>query len=355
MKYLPVFLVLFFLYSCEKSDENSQKTDFSSGIIITNEGGFQKNNGSVSFFDTKNDILRNNIFDSVNKRSLGDVVQSFAAVSGKGFIVANNSQKIEVVDLKSFASIGVISPFSYPRFALGVNNSEVWVSNGKFQGKIYVIDVKTLKIKDSVDVGFGPEVLLQVENSVFVANSGGWGSDSTISEIDVVSKKVIKTHFVGDLPVDLVSDSQKNIWVLCKGKPSYYAGGKTQAKLVKLDSQTKQISLNFDLGYSEMNPLRLCYHYENVYFGGADLGGIFKMNEKDAEIPKIPFYKQEGTQQIYAFEMADLHSGELIIPTLYVLKVKSFDSNGILETVNENSVVLKTYSAGIVPNGIWFY
>ena len=54
----------------------------------------------------------------VNNRPLGDMVQSFSVADDKGFIVVNNSQKVEVVLLNTFKSSGcirgILSPVFYP-------------------------------------------------------------------------------------------------------------------------------------------------------------------------------------------------------------------------------------------------
>ena len=105
---------MFLLCGCNDK-KNVSGGLYEHGVIITNEGNFGSNTGSVSYYNPSTDSVYNSIFEDANsKRPLGDVVQSFAVADKKGFIVVNNSHKVEVVLLDNFQSVGVIAA-SYPR------------------------------------------------------------------------------------------------------------------------------------------------------------------------------------------------------------------------------------------------
>ena len=207
--------------SCNKTEDKPVDTGFLHGVYIVNEGGYSNNNGSITYIDKASSLIYYNLFKQVNGRGPGDVIQSFAISNDMGFIVANNSQKVEVVDLETFASIGTITGVDYPRYFLGISNTKGYVTDGAFQGNVLVIDLESFQISSQITVGNGPENIIMTGDMVFVANSGGWASDSTVSVISTQVDQVVKTILVGDNPTDLVEDVNGDVWVLCKGKVTY--------------------------------------------------------------------------------------------------------------------------------------
>ena len=77
-KLLLIALSISVLFSCQKEDNNSVDNYIEPGsALVVNEGGFTKNNGSISFI-TLSKTVKNNIFEqSNNGLTIGDVVQSF--------------------------------------------------------------------------------------------------------------------------------------------------------------------------------------------------------------------------------------------------------------------------------------
>ena len=92
------------------SGPNCEISSFENGVFIIHEGNFQGGNASLSFLNYFTGIMSNGVFSSANNDvPLGDVGQSMEVHNGKGFIVVNNSGKIEVVDLNGLSSAGTIS------------------------------------------------------------------------------------------------------------------------------------------------------------------------------------------------------------------------------------------------------
>lgn len=217
------------LTSCEETEDtpiiaaNNLK-----GMFVVCEGGGGNANGDITFYNGDSAKPVKNLYFSVNKVALGDVVQSFDIVDSLGFIVVNNSQKIIVVSMKTFKFIKTISGFSYPRNIVRANDNTVYVSNGKGKSKggnyIYSINLTTLTKSDSIEVATGPEKMIVVNSKVYAAIAGGWENDGkTVVEIDPSTFKITNNFEVASVPVDMVADKNNDIWVFCKGIATYDA------------------------------------------------------------------------------------------------------------------------------------
>src|SRR6056297_3295490 len=162
--------------SCEE-DENDDQINIE-GIYVVNEGNFGSNNGSITLINPDEKETIQNYFSKNNNWSLGDVVQDLSFYEDKGFIVVNNSQKVEVVDKETFESLGVIEGLSYPRQFLGINDNKGYLTNGSSatgeNGNVLVIDVSEYLVIDTIEAGKGPESMVKYENNVYVTNSGGY-------------------------------------------------------------------------------------------------------------------------------------------------------------------------------------
>ncbi len=351
-----VFLFLAFIgtvsifFSCKKSYTPPVDTGFMYGAFIVNEGAYNQNNGSISYIDLDSNYIINNLFSSINGRPLGDVVQSFAVDNDKGLIVVNHSAKVEVVDMKTFVSLGTITGCDYPRYALPVNDNEAWLSNGSQAGKVYVMDLTGMDITDSIDVGYGPEKMVQSDDKIFVANSGGWANDSTVSVIDVNSRKVVKTILTGDNPVNLVTDANGDIWVLCKGKVVYDQNwnviSETDSKLQKISHTTEDIEKSFIIGQKGdyFNPIRLAIGSQGNLLYFAEHDGIYRMSIQDTQVPDAPIIYGK----FYGLAV-DPASG-----MIYALDAGNFTGAGILYRYDPHGMLRDSAQAGIAPNDVYF-
>ncbi|MFK8102236.1 MAG: DUF5074 domain-containing protein, partial [Saprospiraceae bacterium] len=82
MRLIYCFLICCcFFMACQKEDNTPNaplNIESAKGVFISNEGGFNAGNASVSYYDFATKNIRNKIFQDANARSLGDVLQSMA-------------------------------------------------------------------------------------------------------------------------------------------------------------------------------------------------------------------------------------------------------------------------------------
>lgn len=337
--------------SCEKDDAGPAPGGYAGGIIVTNEGAFGSSNSSVSHYSPDSNKVTNNLFEIVNGRNPGDVLQSFGFEGDMGVIVVNNSQKIEVVDLETFESTGTITGFSYPRYFTGLGNGTGYVSNGSLAGEVYLVDLNLMEVTDTIDVGMGPEQMALSGGYVFVPNSGGWDFDNTVSVINAGTHQVEKSLVVGDVPVKAVTDANGDIWVLCRGKVVYDDSwniiDETDSRLVRIDGTTHEVVSNIVIGETGdfFNPsyLSVCPDGLELYFGESD--GLYVMGIDENQQPASPLIEKDFTAVI-----TDPGTGNIMGLTL-----TDYSSAGQLHIYSAGGTEINSFDVGIGPNGLYSF
>lgn len=338
-------------FSCVKENPDSDNgIGFTHGAFITNEGAFGNSNGSVSYFDTDSSYLINHLFESVNGRPLGDVVQSVAIAGDKAVIVVNNSQKVEFVDLQTFESVGVIEGLEYPRYFLAINKSKGYLTDGNFAGRVYVVDLVSLKITDTIPCGAGPEKMLNIGNKILVANSGGWGNDSTVSVIDTEKDLITDTWNVGQNPTDMVLDKDNQVWFLCKGKvvwnQDWTIGEETISSLSVVDPVNGQIKRTINIGsvgdFYWPQRVGINTRRDRIYY--LEAGGIHAITNISISSSNAPLI----SGSFYGFGIdpeTDL---------IYALHAPSFTTSGWMIRFQPGGVRIDSLEVGIGPSQVVF-
>ncbi len=341
--------LLIFITSCikEKTEEPIITNSNSKAIYISNEGAFGYGNASLSVYYPEKNKIDNQVFKTVNKRGLGDVLQSIYHYGNKLYFVVNASSKVEIAKTGSYEELGVIKNILLPRYMI-INNNKAYISCWGDGGQIAVINLQDNSIVKKIDVNTGPERIITNNKELVVCNSGGFGTDSSISIIDLSTDKLIKNLYTGDIPIDLSYDSDSsNFYVLCKGKTIYDASwniiGHTASKLVKISSTTLNIEKEIQL-FDKKHPSNIVYNStENIFYigGGYGFQGVYRY-EIDQEkldtnmITNRSFYGIESDKdgKLYGFESPD------------------FSSQGNMIIMDSYGNILKEAKVGIGPNGM---
>ena len=191
------------------------------GVFIINEGNYGTPNGSISFLsDSAGHEVVTNITQKANDdRLLGDVVMDMDIVGDRAYIVANNSDKLEVVNTYTMETEGVVGLKQPRHFTVATPDKAYvseWVAFGQ-PGQVSVIDLKSLQVVKTIAVGPQPEELLVVEGKLYVAISGG----DKITVINTGTDAVETEIQVSDGPAELEVGIRNRLWVLTKGKTIY--------------------------------------------------------------------------------------------------------------------------------------
>jgi hypothetical protein len=336
---------------CEKNQDSTDQIDYSKGIFIINEGSFQSNNGSVSYYDAALGSITNGIFEAANGRPLGDVVQSFAIVSDTvGIIVVNGSAKLEVVSLKTFRAITEPIPVAYPRQFRQVTPDAGYLTGGSLQGYVYILDLGTFEITDSIKAGYGPDALTMLDNMVYVANSGGWGIDSSIYKINTSGNAVIDTFQVGKAPADLVIDADKMLWIYCRGQAVYSSDfnliSETDAQLQKVDITNGNILWQGKVGKAgdyTGTPPRIATSPDGAFIYYLRPDGVYKISSVSPDILVTPLI----TGNYYGMDVNPADGNIFVFESV-------FTGNGAMKIFTGDGIPVAEGMVGIAPNGAVF-
>ena len=320
------------------------------GTFIVNEGLFGAGNGTVSFRSSDGSFISSDIFLAVNNSALGDVVQSMHIYNSKGFIVVNNSQKVEVVSMNDFKKIKTITGFSSPRYFLPIDNNKAYVTDW-FSNSAKIVDLNSLTITGSGPTGEGPEQMLLVNNKVYVCNAGGFGLDSSVTVIDAVTNSVLTTIEVGVNPGSLILDSNGKIQVLCSGStgPDYIGATADDigSSIVTIDPVTNTVISDVSLGQL-VHPVKMVANKygDKIYFlfGVDGYSGSIKRYDM---LSGIMYNVSNTTDLFYGLGVhpasGDIYAGRY-----------GFNANCYMLHFNENSQLVDSALVGIGPNNFSF-
>ncbi len=341
---LLITLAGLLLSGCVKdpSGANDEKEVKLSGAFIMNEGNFMSGNGSLSFYSPKDGTVQNQIFKSINGWDLGDVVQSMTIVDTLGFIVVNNSNKIEVISTTSWKSVTTIDmpAGSSPRY-VAFDESYAYVTN-MFTNKVSLINLDNYQIESEISVGSNPDEIVILDGMAYVANSGfGW--NNTVSVIDLDQKQVVKTLTVGDNPQNLVVTKNDEVLVLCGGRwPAWgdTTDTGTYGGLYVIDAVSNSVMDSMSI---TGHPSRLAYDGESTAY--------FLNNGYVVSYSTLSHTKIDGSFISGSFY------GLTVDPdskNIFVTNANGFTQNGTLKIYNPDGAIQETYETKIGPGNITF-
>jgi len=348
-----LFLIIsIYFLGCDKNpasidDSNAPPQPALVGAFIVNEGNFQKGNASLSFYNAEKKQVFNNIFKAVNNTDLGDVANSMVIEDTLGYIVVNNSNKIEVISINTFKRIRTINlpAGSSPRNLVIVDGNKACVTN-LFRNSIFVINLADGSILNEIAVGANPEGITYENGKVFVANSG-FGAGNTISVVDLAQNKEVQTIEVGDNPQWVEIDRSDNLIVLSAGSyGSDYNSpdDDTPGGLWKVNVKNMTLidSLILEKG---KHPSELTVSSEsNKGFFIYD-GGIVRFDTDALSVTKSALV----TGFFYHVRYNDVSD------RLFVLDAKNFVDPGELIIYDMDGKEQERYTVGIIPGFVAFY
>ncbi|PKD16985.1 hypothetical protein APR41_05975 [Salegentibacter salinarum] len=348
-------LIGFFLNSCSSDDDNidpepQPEESYAEGLFVLNEGGFGKNNSSISYIDNNFSNLESDIFSTVNGSPLGDTGQSITFDDSYAYIVMNASNIVQIVNRYTFEHIHTIEEgLSNPRYLTLVDDN-IYVTNwgdasNDTDDYIAIYNADTYESTETIRVGEGPEKIISDNNKVYVALQGGYNYNDKIVIIDLISNTVETSIEIGDAP-NSIEISNGYLWVMSGGVPSYAEGiDETAGSISKVDLSTNEITEEFIFPNSTDHPSNFEIEDDTIYY--TLNGSVYSMEESATELPEESLFTFTGITSFYGFEIENGY--------LYTGDAGDYSSNGVVRIYNfEGEIISEFDSGGVSPNGFYF-
>ena len=343
-----VIILMFIISSCTKDKPEQPDIDrLEKGILILNEGLFNMNNCSITYYNFRTGEVIPDIFLLKNKRGLGDTGSDLQLYGSKLYCVVNVSEQLEIIDARTCVSIKRLPLNGKQPRKLTFHQNKVYVSC--YDGSVVKIDTATLAIDEIAYAGSNPEGICVANNKLYVANSGGLNFPDygeTVSVFDLNTFSHIKDIDVNPNPYTLLSDDQGYVYLISRG--NYLDFPPT---LQKIDSQTDEVVYHYsaDLKITNMAISQnhaYFYHYD---FNHSHSSGISRMNLY-SENPDVTDFIKDASVIKTPYCIA-------IDPTnqdVYVADALQYTVNGEIYCFNTNGKKKLKFEAGINPAAIVF-
>ena len=354
LKFFSCLTITILAASCSKSPIREQTVDptdtthittYQNGIFIVNEGNYNWGNASVTFIENKSNTVIQDIFRKSNDRSLGDVAESMKIADSLGYLVINNSNRIEVVTLKDFKSVKTITGLNSPRFLEIVNTGKAYVTN--LQKNVSIIDLHTNTVSGTIPTSGWTENLVRYDKYMLVSSIGTFSDPSSkrraqILVIDTQTDAIVDSIQTGKEPIGIVIDKKQKVWVLCSGGYDNFEA----PSLMRINPELRMIEKIFTFPDPTQVPSRLCINQtgDTIYYLK---NGVCQMPVTSAALPAEPLISTAG-RLLYGLAIHP-QTGHI-----YVSDAKDYVQNGTVYQYNAHGTFVRQYTAGRIPGAFCF-
>lgn len=328
-------------------DDTSQTvvTSFEKGVFIINEGNYNWGNASVTFFDQKTNKVVHDVFNLVNQRTLGDVAESMSIAGNNGYLMINNSNRIEVVAAENFKSVATINGLHSPRFMTMAGPGKAYVTN--LQSNISIIDLNNHTVTGTIKTSSWTENMISYQHYVLVTSIGSFSEPSSgrkaqLFLIDTRTDRIIDSIQTGKEPIGMVIDKKDKVWVLCSGGYDSFES----PSLMRINPELRMVEKVFTFSDPKLIPSRLCINAtgDTMYFLRQ---GVCRMAVSDNDLPAQPLIPSEGR----------LLYGLAVQPsTGYIFTSDAIDyvQTGKVYQYRQDGTLIRSFMAGRIPGSFCF-
>ncbi|MEH0153561.1 DUF5074 domain-containing protein [Limibacter armeniacum] len=352
---LIFLLSLIFHLGCNEVEDSLPLTDlgeasgdYPNGIYVVNEGNFDWGYGTVTHFNPETKQVSESVFKQKNGFELGNVAQSMLLHNGKGYIVINNSARIEVVNPYNMEWQGRINiPKSSPRYLLPLSSKKGYVTD-LYADHFYVLDLAADSLIKTVPTSGWTEKMVRVNNHVYMTQTrtvfdsrreGG----QLLLKIDGTTDQVVDSLALPNGPIDIQVDALNQVWVLCFGDLI----GATPA-LVQVDPETMTIRKNMSFSNeAASNPSRLRIDGSGTVLYYLN-GGVFKHEIDTDKLEENPIIPENG--RLFYGLGYNPHDRRI-----YVTDAIDYVQKGWVFRYEENGAKVDSFKVGVIPNELLFY
>lgn len=315
-------------------------------MFVVNEGNFNWGNASVSFINFTDNTVVPDLYEPANHRNLGDVAENMNILGTQGYIVVNNSNKLEVVSLKDFSSVKSLTGFNSPRDIAFINSDKAYVTN--LLGDITMVNTQTMEVKGSIRTSSWTEQMVEYGNLVFVTSIGKYDEPNSLRNarvlvINAITDEIIDSIKTGKEPLGMVLDMKGKIWVLCTGGYDNYES----PSLLRIDPLLMIVEKAFTFPAVKDVPSRLCINGtgDTLYFLK---DGIYQMPVTATAIPNQPLIPSGG-RLFYGLGINPATGG------IFASDAVDYVQNGwVYQFSSSSGNLVHSYQVGRIPGSFCF-
>ena len=343
--YLSIIVLLGI--SCKKDPKPVITSDFDRGILCMNEGLFQQNNASLSFYQLDSQKVNQQIFSAINGRGLGDTANDMISYdyNGKPYyaIAVDVSSQIEIIDAYTLKSVKQIALFenSAPKSPRALKFYNGFLYSINFDGSVSVIDLSTHSIIKHIEVGLNPESAIIVSDQLFCINSGGLNYpeyDNTITVIDLISNTVTSTFETAINCSEVIKDEDNEIYLLSRG--NY---GDITPKLLKIDPSSQAVVEIID---SDINGIG--YDNHTLYYYDATKTAILRYNTSTETNDESTFIDCSSFENFYGIYI------DPVSKLIYLVDANGYVNSSTVKCYNIDGQFKYEFTSGLNTGKLTF-
>ncbi|MCF0214094.1 MAG: YncE family protein [Muribaculaceae bacterium] len=334
--------------SCKKKDPDPEPEPepitVTDGLFVMNAGNYGSPNASLSFYDTENEKVSNDIFYEANKMKLGDGAQSMYINGETGWICVTNSNVVFAIDTDTYLEKGRVEGVIAPRYFLQVDEEKAYVTQ-MWTNTIAVVNTKTYEVVDYIEIPGMSEAEGSTEEMIMVDDfvyCNLWSYQKEIVKINKWTDEVVDRMEVGIQPKSMAYDKNHGVlWVLVDGGAwDQNPIGYEAPSLVAIDLGKFKLLRTVKLTLGE-NVASLNYYDGYLYWLS---GGVKRMMVSGEEEPQ-DYLIPASSGNYYAMTM-DPNCGDI-----YVADVLDYMQNGKIDYFTMSGKKKGSFDVGVIPTG----
>ena len=346
---IPIIASILLATSCKPPQlvEDELPSNISGAFIVLNEGLFQHNNSSLTWFHWHTQQNVSEMFEKKNAIGMGDTGNDLAIYGNKIYILMNNSHIVHVLDRKTGK---LQTQISLAENGIGASPRNMTFHHGKvyvsaFNDFLYKIDTTTFGIEGKIQLGKNPDQMLLVENELWVSNSGGLvpEGDSTISVVDLLSFSEINRVTIGRNPGAMTTDG---VYIYGVSRGNYVD---IPSRLVKINKANKVVEKNEEIPLSSVRVFNNKLYASGYYFE-SNSSSVTEIDKVSFEALSENLINHLSIQTLYGFQQLEVLGQEIFA----FLDAKQFIHQGKVIITDHTFQPIFEFSAGLNPTKIIF-